>query len=580
MNSKDEQYQLNFSGDGRIVSTSAGQKLARVFGMISGKSRGAALAYEEALREKGIPVFQVRTENDYESVEADFGAPIHGLEFFPQVLNFEKARRYEPIHTVDESIHTHFDEKMRIAKSFKDAGYNVLFNWSEEESLAGQIHFSNGGVTKAFDDVAKVLIKEFQRINKIAKDYGRNQKGAFIVPVPTYGLFLHRLGDLIQGTDVDIVYVRRRDNGAVDRNSLKSKLQLCMEEGRRVIGYYDCNPNNPTGYIRDKDDTEKTAEILMNYREKCLQSDNSFFEQMRIIDENLEQIAAVSFYYLDTVFGRPVILDDMAYEGLEIDKNKIPFSFAQVEDLSIAEQTVVLKGISKLGLPGVRIGMAIADPAILEPIIEEQFSSEFTANSFGVDILTARYGDHPKKNLFDEHQDILREAHQERFAFAKAFFNGLDNVEELGQKSRKKLISEYAAFKGIAPNQAKAIIQKGLPNFRIPDKLESGFFLPVHFESLHGREIALKYDNRHWPDHVSVQSSYALYWLLKGFNVSAVAAVQQGASEKSLTARMTLSMERNDFYRFFDAMRDMHDFFFGEKPQVQTDLFRDYAPRV
>lgn len=579
MDHGDEQYELNFSGNERIISSAASIELGLVLARITGKYNEAGRAYEQALKENGIPVFQVRTQNDRDSVEADFGAPLHGLEFFPSLLNFDKARRYEPIHTVDDFMHTHFDEKMSVAKSFKNAGYNVLFDWSDEESVASQIHFSNGGVTKTFGDVAKVLIGEFERINKIAKNYGRTQKAAFIVPVPTYGLFLDRLEHLTENTDVEIVHVRRRDNGAVDRNSLKAQLQLCQEEGLRVIGYYDCNPNNPTGYIRDEEDTEKTGVILESFSQRQTDQDEEFLIELRKDGADTKATSLLSNYYMDTVLGRPVIIDDMAYEGLELDRSKAPFSFGQC-DFYIAEQTVVLKGISKLGLPGVRIGMAIADPVIVESIIEEQLFSDFTANSFGVDILTARYGDHAKKYLFDQHQDLLRDTHQERFTFAKAFFNGLNNVEELGPKSRKKLISEYAAFKDISPKQAEAIIQKGLPNFRIPDKLESGFFLPVYFDSLHGREIALKYDNRHWPDHVSVESSYALYWLLKGFHVSAVVAVQQGASERSLSARMTLSMGRNDFYRFFDAMRNMHDFFFGEKPQVQKDLFRDYAPRM
>ncbi len=122
-------------------------------------------------------------------------------------------------------------------------------------------------------------------------------------------------------------------------------------------------------------------------------------------------------------------------------------------------------------------------------------------------------------------------------------------------------------------------MKHGLPNFHVPDTLESGFFCPVSFESLQGHKVAIKYDNSAWSNVLDIDNSHVLYWVFRAFNVKMVSSVQQGFSDKALGGRMTLSMSEKDFYRFYDKMSEMHDFFFGEKPEVQLDLFRTNAPR-
>ena len=181
--------------------------------------------------------------------------------------------------------------------------------------------------------------------------------------------------------------------------------------------------------------------------------------------------------------------------------------------------------------------------------------------------------------MVKNHQKKLRGAHLERFLFTKAFFRGIDNVPELSDKQRTKLIREYAKNSGVQKSESKKRLRRGLPNFHVPDTLESGFFCPVHCESLLGRTVAIKYDNKKWPYLMEIDSSSVLYWTFRAFKVKMVASVQQGLSDKSLTGRMTLSMNEKDFYCYFDRMTKMHDFFFGKSPEVQMDLFRHFKPK-
>ena len=575
------QYAFDFSNDGIRIEIQDPRyfMLARAF---NGSDAKAAIAYEQSLVERGIPVYTVQSENDKESVEADYGAPLYGFQDFQKFLQPERAFRYAPVTTIDGEYHTYIDEKISIARQMKAEGYLSIYNWADEDDVAAQIHFANGGVTRAFGDIATYIVRKFEINNAIAKKIGRKQLGAIIVPLPTYGLFLHRLQQITEHSDVEIIPVRRRDNGSIDRNSLRVKLQQCLEENRRVIGYYDCNPHNPTGYIRGQHETEKLATILEYFTGQQRDLDEKFIieqkQKRQKADQPGPEESLLNFYYMDNLLGRPIIMEDMAYEGLEIHTSKKPCSYAQVSEF-IAEQTVVLKGISKIGLPGMRIGMAVDDPEIIAHSFEPQLFEEFSANSFGVDILSARYGEHPRQKIFLKHQNRLRKAHQERFLFAQAFFNGIDNVRELNKQQRNKLIRDYAQNRNLSTEDAEDRLKKGLPNFYFQDNLESGFFATVSFESLKGRQIAIKYDKDKWPNLMDINYSSVLYWVLRAHKIGMVAAVQQGASDKSLSARMTLSMNEKDFYRFFDQMTEMHDFFFGEKPEVQMDLFRRSRPK-
>lgn len=479
------------------------------------------------------------------------------------------------MHSSEGYAHTHFMQKMQIVQQLREEGFYIVNDWANDDDPASTIHFHNGGVTKAFADISRHIIDNFETTRTIAEKFGRTQKGAILVPVPTYGMFLDKLEDLTADKNIQIVPVRRKDDGSVDEMSLLIKMQECEESNHRILSYYDCNPHNPTGHIRDEAETHKIARILEDLTARQRADDKQFISTCRgLTDINTNLVQLIS-RYRDTTYANPIIIEDMAYEGTEICPNKKPYSFAQASS-ALAEHTVVLKGISKIGMPGMRIGLSIAPPEINDPLFSEQSMTEFSAHSIGVDVITARYGKHPKSHLFEQHKEKLAQAHKERFTFAKVFFRGINNVPELTHEQRHKIINNYASNTGRTVEEAEIRLNHGLPNFRIQDDLESGFFLMVNLEALRTKKVAIHFDNEMWPQEHKIKSSNILFWTLRGFQIKAIPASELGLSDNSLSARLTLSISESDFYRMFDQLSEMHDHFFGATPNVQFDMFIDH----
>ena len=156
------QYSFNFAGGKREICL-VEPNFNSLFGKILGVFDDGAKAYEQFLIDQGIPVFPVVTENDYESVEADYGAPMVGLKCFNEFINSERAFRYEPVTTVTgDEYHTHIDEKLAIAKQMRAEGYLSIYDWFGSDIVASQIHFANGGVTRAFSDIATRIVETFE----------------------------------------------------------------------------------------------------------------------------------------------------------------------------------------------------------------------------------------------------------------------------------------------------------------------------------------------------------------------------------------------------------------------------------
>lgn len=523
-----------------------------------------ARRFHKSIRDAGYRIFNVKSENDFDSVETDYGAPAQGLNFFPQLLDAIRSYRYEPLHKTEGSYHTHIRQVKAIGRAMKRQGFKV-FESLKEYQFPSQIHFTNGGVTRGFADTIDLLIEEYNKLQSIKKQFGSSHRGGIIVPVPTYGLFLSQLEDALTGHDIDIIKVKRRENGSVEPLSLERALRESRETNTHILGYYDCNPHNPTGYIRQKTETEEIAAVLMAESEHYLAKEEPVFAAAK----NIIWASA-----LDKPFGGIVIIDDMAYEDLEHIKNKKPFSFGQVSR-DVAEKTVVLKGLSKIGLPGVRTGLMVAGLDIVEPLAERQLMREFAASSIGVDILAARYGgSSAHRRAFNKHFENLRREHVHKAGIMEAFFNGTDHAQKLTSQQKKQLVVDYAEYKGISSDQARKVLSGGLAPFQLADGMDCGFFQRVYCEALRDKPIYMKFDDTLCASGHNIQKSWQLYWVFRSFGMRVVAASQAGCPERDLTVRMTLSLPQTDLFRLYDSMQAMRTYFFGEKPSVQLDLFR------
>ena len=304
---------------------------------------------DERIREDvantGLRIFPIKAENDFTSVETDYGAPAIGMDFFRDLMHSTRSFRYERVHVVEGDWRTHVSQSTDIGKGLKGSGFKI-FDPLDEEQYPSHIYFANGGVTRAFSDLIDLIIDSYNNVQKEKEIFGKQHAGAILVPVPTYGLFLYHLANVLEGQNIKIIPIPRDEKGAVRQSQLIQTLKDCRHDNIRPLAYYDCNPQNPTGYIRERAETESIAKILMDEGQRYIEEDIAFIEE-KGFDAGIKMWTGATI----SPYGKIVLIDDMAYEGLEHSTLKKPFSFGQVSE-EVAEQTAVLKGVSKIGLPG------------------------------------------------------------------------------------------------------------------------------------------------------------------------------------------------------------------------------------
>jgi len=538
----------------------------------------------QVLLDSNERVFQIKRYNDRKSVETDFGAPSHGLHFVKDLLDPVRASRYEPLEVIGQ-YKSHVNHTAAIGTSLRRQGFS-LFKEEKPEIFPVFIHFSNGGITRCFTDIANTVVTKFEHAEKAKKEFGKDQKGAILLPVPTYGLFYWHLADLLEDKDIVIVPVQRHDNGSVDQSSLKRAIKECELKNIRILMYYDSNPNNPSGYIRERSETEDLSAILMEAGQKSFSKDldaiseimnaNKISEHM--VSDEIKVKTTAWFNNLNSPFSFIINVDDMAYQGLEHTGRKKPYSFGQVST-AVAQRSAVLMGVSKIGLPGLRMGMMVTHPSLTSPLAGKQLMEEFAAHSFGVDVLTARYGAgsaHKKK--FAKHEEDLRRTHNYKTGIIEAMFHGLENTDRLTDRQKQKLVKDYAAYSYKSPAEAKRVLSEGLAPFHLEADIEAGFFHRVNCDALAGQRIYAKFDDMPYPIPVSLYNNDMLGDVFKAFEMKVVSAAQQGASENTFQVRITLSLPDKELFRFYDSMQEMRGYFFGENPEIQLDLFRKNYP--
>ena len=531
--------------------------------------------FKNKLEAQGERIFPVIRENDFLSLETDYGAPSAGLSFFRNLIHPTRSFRYEPVHTVEGVYKTHVHQAASIGRALKRRGFGV-FDKIEEANYVSQIYFTDGGVTRAFNDIAETILKAYEDIQIVKKEFGMANRAAFLLPVPTYGLFHWRLEEMLKGRNAEIHYIRRSENGAVDQNSLNAALHRCREENIRPLAYYDCNPHNPTGYVRGKSETEDIAAILYEEGNRAIEKDINFL-CARI--NSMERYQTGRWMAtLESPLGGIVMIDDMAYEDLQYNPKEKPHSFGQVSYMK-AQYSAVLKGVSKMGLPGLRAGMAIGHAGLIEPVSSKQLMQNFAASSLGVDILAARYGDSSLRGKFTSHARALRQKHRQKAGMIEAFFHGIHNTQKLNESQKDGLVSLYAAHAGVPKQDSAHILSQGLYPFFLGANINGGFFATINCESMRGQMIYAQFENAPYPTPLYLHNSHYLFWVFRSFGMKVVTGAGQGLPENALVARVSFSLQDSDLLRFYDSMRTMRTYFFGESPQRQLDLFqKNYEP--
>lgn len=515
--------------------------------------------------------------NDHNRLEMDYGAPALPLTTITQFFNIENSRRYPQLYSSSSKLaeyrtyNTYVDEARKIMKSLRrrSFGYWDFGDPNMDMDYQEYIHFSSQGVTGCFNKIVDQRIAIYRRLKSEMGDWYPFAGAAVVVPVPTYGLFHQVLRDKTKKAGIKLIEVSRHDDGSVRIESLNKALDLAKAAKFQVLMYYDNTPNNPTGYMRTKEETLRVSDLIGRYsRESVSIIDRLMpYTQLSLGKEKRQ---------LDLSHASAtLIIDDMAYSGLEFDPKRKNFGFGQIE----CSETITLFSLSKNGAPGLRAGMAIANGLGAEVTLNRinigQLYSEFCASGFVVDALCAAFECVGGRNGFlHDHRKKLRKLHKHRANILETLVEGLDHSESLSNVQKTTLVEKYAEHLGVDIQQARHEIKEGLPLVSLDKRPDSGFFYVMDCSDMRGREFAFYDEDTKTRHYITIEDSYDLDLVLRSYGIETVSAHGMGFNDDTLKARVSISVEEVDLFEFYKRMRKLHNDFLVENPEMQPDFFR------
>lgn len=331
------------------------------------------------------------------------------------------------------------EDKVSIIKYFK--------NFHNLEISDNNIIFTHSS-TQAFTFVMEAIL-----------DYG----DVVIMTAPNYGLFAF-IPERIGG-EVRLLSLTGLNDWKINPKELKQLIINTNNELKRdydinrakyifrrsdipprVSAFLNLNPHNPTGVVY----SEKDRSLLLEISNICKEAG---------------------------VF----IIDDLAYSGLEFDRNLTALPICSLK--GHFDNTITLHSLSKsYGLAGLRSGMVIANEAIISLIRDKIFQSLDSLSLLQSAAMSAVF-------LTDDCAIIEREKYftgvtrkyYERYVFVKAIITGVDNLK----KGEKILLNKIIQNNKLVFDIKKSM--NGIRGVRIVLEPESGFFILLDLSKLLGK---------------------------------------------------------------------------------------------
>ena len=236
-------------------------------------------------------------------------------------------------------------------------------------------------------------------------------------------------------------------------------------------GYFDINPGNPTGLVRDEQQTRDIAGILKE-----------------AVDHTYNRIGDILKRAPDPAYPWFTIIDDRIYEGLE-HGNKKPFGFAQLPEW--ADKTHTIFGVSKYGLVGMRSAIVVG-PSRHIAAMREHYNREHS----DIHLFPCW-----RPNLFSARARKIWRWRVRPFAGKPIITNWLAGLRGYIDGERKHPLSDgekrtaYEWFKtygGCEEKDIHAFFSRGMRGIKVALTPEAGFFLTLNIASLMRRadEIA------------------------------------------------------------------------------------------
>jgi aspartate/methionine/tyrosine aminotransferase len=290
-------------------------------------------------------------------------------------------------------------------------------------------------------------------------DYG----DVVIMTAPNYGLFAF-IPERVGG-EVRLLPLTSLNDWKINPKELKQlifntnnelKRDYDMNRGKyvfrrsdtppRVSAFLNLNPHNPTGVVYSKKDRLLLLEI-----------------------SNICNEAGV------------FIIDDLAYFGLEFDRNSTALPVCSLK--GYFDNTITLYSLSKsYGLAGIRSGMIIANEAIISLIRDQIFQSLDSLSLLQSAAMSAVFltGNNALMERERYFTHITRK-YYERYVFAKAIILGADKIS----KEERILLNKIIQNNKLIFNIKKSM--SGIRDVSMVLEPESGFFILLDLSKLLGK---------------------------------------------------------------------------------------------
>lgn len=283
-----------------------------------------------------------------------------------------------------------------------------------------------------------------------------------LVPGPGYGLFTIRAERA--GAEVEVIPLEKEDDFLVNPDKLANTIDEINHSLQRVynrrhgyvprvVAFLNTNPNNPTGKVMGKNETE----LLTKISQVCL--DRGVF-----------------------------VIDDMVYRDVTYDENNIAKPIATIPGMF--RNTITLFGLSKsYGMASLRAGFLIADEIIIREVINRIFQEMDSSPDIVGRALVGAFNARPeRKKIYDNYFIPLRETYQFRFNILKAFICGIDSIKNEEMKEKvKETISKNINNDDITNRVLKGMPYTKFPMGNKPLEPEAGFFAILDFTEAKGK---------------------------------------------------------------------------------------------
>jgi len=284
-----------------------------------------------------------------------------------------------------------------------------------------------------------------------------------LMTAPNYGLFSFipervggkvRLLELVAEDDWKI-NPKRLKNLIVEINS-ELKLDYDKNRGKyifrrsdtqpKVSAFVNFNPHNPTGIVYGQKDKSLLLEI-----------------------SNICKEAGV------------FIIDDMAYSGLEYDRNDVALPICSL--VGHFDNTITLHTLSKTyGLAGLRSGMIISNEVVSSLIRDRIFQAFDSLSVLQSSAMSAAFS--TKKKIQKEREkyfSFITKEYYKRYVFVKSIIGGTDGLKKAEKTLLSKIIKEHKL------KIDTHMLKTGIDGVRIVLEPKSGFFLILDLSGLLGK---------------------------------------------------------------------------------------------